>query len=247
MSTLTHIHIDLGNSRGKWRLLHDGVVLQQGTVDPETGLGLPNLAALDPAPLNPIQVVLASVADASLEAHLRSNLRDRFDCAIETLYTPASALGMTNSYTDPARLGVDRWLAMLAAWHPKQEDVVVVDAGSALTVDVVSASGQHQGGLILPGVHLSERALLERTGKVRFDDDVAHELLLGKSTAECVRFGIAHAQLGALESVAQRFSLQGHRWCFAGGAGQWLCQRMAIGGELAPDLVLEGIALMASE
>ena len=299
MSTLTELHIDLGNSRGKWRLLHANQVVSQGTVEPDTGRGLPRLDALEPSlalhldsrdsagdgtvdtqiriygggtvhgyeqaqdtdskaeqelrqadasqPLKftyPIQITLASVADAAVEAHLRSSLRDHFDCIIETLYTPAHALGMTNSYTDHTRMGIDRWLAMLAAWYPNQTDVVVVDAGSALTLDVVSANGQHQGGVIIPGANLSERALLERTGKVRFDENIEHELLLGRSTAECVRYGIAHSQLGALESIAKRFDLHNYRWFFAGGAGEWLMQRMGVEGQLEPDLVLDGIGLV---
>jgi len=251
VSALTELHIDLGNSRGKWRLLHSGQVVSQGTVEPETGRGLPKLEALqatlmpnDLKFIYPIQVTLASVADASIEAHLRSSLRDHFDCVIETLYTPAHAMGMTNSYADHTRMGIDRWLAMLAAWYPNQTEVVVVDAGSALTLDVVAANGQHQGGVIVPGANLSERALLEKTGKVRFEENIEHELLLGKSTAECVRYGIAHSQLGALESIVKRYSLNNHRWFFAGGAGEWLMRRMDVPGELAPDLVLDGIGLM---
>ena len=250
MSALTELHIDLGNSRGKWRLLHANEVVCQGTVEPETGRGLPRLDALETSLANgnakftyPIQVTLASVADAAIEAHLRSSLRDHFDCIIETLYTPAHALGMTNSYTDHSRMGIDRWLAMLAAWYPNQTDVVVVDAGSALTLDVVAANGQHQGGVIIPGANLSERALLEKTGKVRFEENIEHELLLGRSTAECVRYGIAHSQLGALESIAKRFDLHNHKWFFAGGASEWLMRRMGTDGQLAPDLVLDGIAL----
>ena len=99
--------------------------------------------------------------------------------------------------------------------------------------------------MIIPGTDLSERVLLEQTGKVRFDEDVAHELKLGNSTAECVRFGIAHAQLGALESIAKRFDLHAYKWFFAGGAGAWLQARMDVSGELAPDLVLDGIGLVA--
>lgn len=248
MSARTELHIDLGNSRGKWRLLHANQVVSQGTVEPGTARGLPRLEALEDSLANgkskftyPIQVTLASVADASIEAHLRSSLRDHFDCVIETLYTPAHAMGMINSYADHTRMGIDRWLAMLAAWYPNQTDVVVVDAGSALTLDVVAANGQHQGGVIIPGANLSERVLLEKTGKVRFEEDIEHELLLGRSTAECVRYGIAHSQLGALESIARRFNLKNHLWYFAGGAGEWLMQRIDVDSRFAPDLVLDGI------
>ena len=65
-----------------------------------------------------------------------------------------SACGLRNGYRDPAQLGVDRWLAMCAAWQQFPGSLCVVDAGTAVTIDVVAADGAHSGGLILPGVCL---------------------------------------------------------------------------------------------
>ena len=74
----------------------------------------------------------------------------------------------------------------------------VIDAGSALTIDIVSAAGQHEGGYIIPGAALMERALLLDTDRVRFDEEVGYALAPGTSTAEAVRHGIALAQAGAV-------------------------------------------------
>ena len=105
MAEITELHIDLGNTRGKWRLLHGGQRVAQGTVDPNTGRGLARLDSLDIEVIKPIQVILASVAKSSVEAHLRSVLRDYCDCMIETLYTQSTALGLFNCYASPDRMG----------------------------------------------------------------------------------------------------------------------------------------------
>jgi type III pantothenate kinase len=234
VSTQTELHIDLGNSRAKWRLISQDATQAQGIAEPSDWEGLPNTPLIG-------RIVLASVAQQEVVDGLIAVLESRYVAPITQLHTPAEQLGLKNSYAQPQRMGIDRWLAMLAAWYPRQTDVVVVDAGSALTLDVVAAKGQHQGGVIIPGAALSEKALLSSTGKVRFDDPVEHALALGQSTAECVRFGIAHAQIGAIESIRDRHNLQQAQWVFTGGAGQWMRHQLGGLGTYEPDLVLDGL------
>jgi type III pantothenate kinase len=239
VSNATQLHIDLGNSRAKWRLITQGETQAQGIAEPSYWQGLPNSPLID-------RVVLATVAQQEVVDGLIAVLESRYVAPIVQLHTPAEHLGLKNSYAQPERMGIDRWLAMLGAWYPRQAEVVVVDAGSALTVDVVDAAGQHTGGAIIPGAALSEKALLSSTGKVRFDDPVEHALALGQSTAECVRFGIAHAQIGAIESIRVRHHLHRAQWVFTGGAGKWIREQLGGLGAYEPDLVLDGLKL-ASE
>ncbi|MDP1069535.1 type III pantothenate kinase, partial [Klebsiella pneumoniae] len=72
------------------------------------------------------------------------------------------------------RMGVDRWLAMLAAWQRVGQSCWVVDCGSAITLDLLDAEGRHQGGYILPGLRLMQQSLLGNTAEVRVDRDVEH-------------------------------------------------------------------------
>lgn len=240
MSDTTELHIDLGNSRAKWRLIRQDATQAQGIAEASDWEGLPNTPLID-------RVALAAVAQQEVVDGLIAVLESRYVAPITQLHTPAEQLGLKNSYAQPHRMGIDRWLAMLAAWCPRQTDVVVVDAGSALTLDVVAASGQHQGGVIIPGAALSEKALLSSTGKVRFDDPVEHALALGQSTAECVRFGIAHAQIGAIESIRDRHNLQQAQWVFTGGAGRWMRDQLGEFGDYEPDLVLMGLQIAADK
>jgi len=150
---------------------------------------------------------------------------------------------VVNSYPEPQSMGVDRWLAMVAARHGHADPLVVVDAGTALTIDVVAADGCHQGGYILPGVRLMEEALIRETGRVRFSDTALVTIDPGQSTAQCVTSGLWIAAFGAISLVAKRYP--DHRIVLTGGGGEALLT-VGLRGEWRPHLVLEGLAIRAS-
>ena len=88
------------------------------------------------------------------------------DCDVHFARSTASACGVTNSYRQPRRLGVDRWVAMIGAWSEFESSCLVVDAGTAVTIDAIDDTGQHLGGQILPGVALMARALASNTSDI---------------------------------------------------------------------------------
>lgn len=108
------------------------------------------------------------------------------NCLIEVLTTPKQAYGLTNAYIEYQRLGIDRWLAMLGARSIGNNPCVVVDAGTAVTIDVVDHAGQHLGGYILPNVEFSANKLAERSGKIKLIHPNKPEIGLGQSTETCV-------------------------------------------------------------
>jgi type III pantothenate kinase len=185
------------------------------------------------------------VAGRAAETDLIALLARRWQVEPWFARSEAQTGGLVNSYSEPSRMGVDRWLAMLGAWRRAGERLCVVDAGSALTIDLVDVSGHHEGGYIIPGPHLMERALLLDTDRVRFDEDVPYRLSPGVSTAEAVRHGVALAQVGALALVLERAGVA-PRLFFCGGGGERLMQLLDRGGELVPDLVFEGLEIMAA-
>ncbi len=240
----TCLQMDVGNSSAKWRLCHDGEVLQRGryvATDEESARAL---LTLDPAPR---AIWISSVASPKAEQPMAAVLRDCYGVEPWFARTTAEAGGLRNSYREPQRMGVDRWLAMLAGRQRAGGRVCVVDAGSALTIDLVDADGAHEGGYIIPGPALMERALLLDTDRVRFDEDVGYALDPGRSTAEAVRHGIACAQVGALLSVLQRHCAEDTpALYFCGGGGEALMELANCGGELVPDLVFEGLERLAA-
>lgn len=237
------LQLDVGNSSAKWRLVSGEQVIERGKYRPDDKDSQTLL-------LNCVEhlehIWVASVAASAADEKLAVLLQKRWGIAPWFAQTEAHTGSLGNSYADPARMGVDRWLAMLGAREREQGKLCVVDAGSALTIDIVSAKGQHEGGYIIPGPALMERALLLDTDRVRFDEEVGYALAPGKSTAQAVRHGIALAQAGAVALALEQAGAEPMALLFCGGAGEALMRMLQRPGQWAPDLVFEGLAAMAA-
>ncbi|NUO73492.1 MAG: type III pantothenate kinase, partial [Frateuria sp.] len=144
--------LDLGNTRLKWALERAGRWSADGAAAWSEDLAL--LGATWQALPKPEAAFGASVVDDAREQTVAAQVRSLFGLEVTWLRTPASACGVRNAYPEPARLGVDRFLAMVAAHAAGAGDCVLVGVGTALTLDALAADGQHLGGLIAPGPRL---------------------------------------------------------------------------------------------
>ncbi len=239
----TCLQLDVGNSSTKWRLVNAAAIIDRGSYrrdDESAQKRLLHCAdTLD-------HIWIASVATPAAEAALAALLQAQWGIAPWFARTQASTGNLHSSYEKPSRMGVDRWLAMLGAREREPGRVCVIDAGSALTIDRVSATGQHEGGYIIPGAALMERALLLDTDRVRFDEEAGYALAPGTSTATAVRHGIALAQAGAVTLALDQVMGEPVALLFCGGAGEALMQLVDRGGQWLPDLVFEGLEAMAA-
>ncbi len=148
--TLTHdcLQMDVGNSSAKWRLVTaDTSIVQRGEYRAGDTHTLKQLLSISVAPE---KIWISSVADELSESKIRDILVGQWGVEPWFARTQKQTNTLLNSYTDPSRMGVDRWLAMLAAREKFPGRICVVDVGSALTIDVVAADGLHEGGYILP-------------------------------------------------------------------------------------------------
>lgn len=237
------LQLDVGNSSAKWRLVCGSTVLARGSY--RDGDEAAQALLLDSC--DELQHIwIASVAAPAAETKLLALLARRCDVVPWFARTESHTGELHNSYAEPGRMGVDRWLAMLGARARERGRLCVIDAGSALTIDIVSAAGQHEGGYIIPGFALMERALLLDTGRVRFDEQVDYALTPGRSTAQAVRHGIAVAQAGAVALAVEQLGSEPVALFFCGGSGETLMRLLPHGGHWVPDLVFEGLAIMAA-
>jgi type III pantothenate kinase len=101
---------------------------------------------------------LSSVLDPVRQQQLDACLRLKFDSGVTRFSAQFESLGITNGYQEPERLGVDRWLALIGAAGITRQNCFVIDAGSAITIDLLGSDGRHLGGAILPGVNTSIEA-----------------------------------------------------------------------------------------
>lgn len=236
------LQIDIGNTAAKWRLVTAGAVTARGRCRFAVGAGLPRDLLELPAP---DAIWVSSVASTELNSDLADACASHWGLTPWFASSEARTGDLVNSYAEPKRLGVDRWLAMLGARARYSGALCVVDVGSAMTIDLVAADGHHEGGYIIPGPALMERALLLDTDRVRFEEEVDYQLVPGRSTAEAVRHGIALAQAGAVATVLARCRQTGPALVCCGGGGATLLGLLEGDGEYVGDLVFEGLEIMA--
>ncbi|WP_432696875.1 type III pantothenate kinase [Marinobacterium sp. YM272] len=232
------LEIDVGNTFLKWRLReHSGAVVASQRVAAK---------ALSATLFNNLQgvelVLVGSVANEAFNARLADVVAD--SGLPEPLFagTRGYQAGVTNSYQQPELMGVDRWLAMLAAWKIAGDACCVVDCGSAITIDYLNARGVHQGGFILPGMHLLRTTLLNNTARVFVDPSLAEfSPRPGTSTSAAVTQGADFM----FEAICKRVldSLEPEMSLFVTGGDGELFHRVAGRGEWIPDLVLDGLEL----
>jgi len=230
--------VDIGNSQIKWLQVHGSEVGTWGSQKSCARSGDALMASLTSAGVLPQELVISSVADEDFNAKLAATFSTRGWPTPQFAASQSQQFGLTNSYSDPTRMGVDRWLAMLAAWCKTHNALIVVDAGTAVTIDVVGVNGMHMGGYILPGVGLMEAALTRDTQRVRFSDSAERSLLPGQSTAQCVTSGVWLAAHSAVQAVLSRYP--DYPVFITGGDG-WALMQMDIVAQWCPHLVLEGL------
>lgn len=153
--------VDIGNSRVKWAFGTAAGFIALGEAMQDVR---EELRALLDAEYEPGEIRVANVAGAEAGARVVVSLQERFGIAPILARSAVSGAGVRNGYVDPSQLGVDRWLAICAAFARYRTPVCVVDAGTATTIDIVDAGGEHRGGLILPGLTLMQSALFGNTG-----------------------------------------------------------------------------------
>jgi type III pantothenate kinase len=156
-------------------------------------------------------------------------------------------LGVTNRYHEPATLGADRWAALIAARQQSQAAQCVVDCGTAMTVDALSAAGEFLGGVILPGISMARAALLANTQGIRVAEGDEGSCL-ARATGDGVAAGSVFGLAGAIERIVaeQRRALGADaRVLVTGGDAPRLLPLLRGSVTHEPELVLKGLKLIA--
>ena len=245
--------IDVGNTRLKWAwLTTTGLSEQQAVVHRDTKPALWTAALFDPAQ-KPDRVLVSNVAGEQMAKNLSSLTKKIYGVKIEFVTATRQFLELTNGYLDPSLLGADRWLAVIGAWTKARTALCVVDAGTAVKVDSVDAHGQHLGGLIVPGIHMMREALLRKTGDIARAVEQSTPSMAGvlaNNTIGAVSRGAVFALAGmadrAAEIIEQSTGIKPQLFITGGDAGM-ITGTMRARGEIVPDLVLRGLAVIAAQ
>lgn len=247
------LQFDAGNTRLKWQLWKQFPeyrrTLSSGFInnDEDWEQALP--ALLDSVGKLDLVSVSAVSGDGRFE-RIRGFVASSQNVPIYRAETKKVFAGVTIAYKEPERLGVDRWLAMLAAHDMDlSETKIVVDCGTAITVDVLNASGEHIGGYLVPGVSLMKLTLASNMARLKYRDEVDLSTSLGKTTAHCIDHGVLSMAAALIEKVASEYP--DSIIVLAGGDAPKLEKLISIYKEgrvvLEPDLVMDGLVIAARE
>ena len=228
--------LDVGNTRTKW-LLSVGDGERSGVF----AAAVPSEQELLALPAGIHAVVCSSVRGQAFTQALEVECRKALGLVPTFFVADARWRSLINGYDKPEMLGVDRWLAMVAAWDLCASEVLVVDVGTAMTLDVIDASGQHQGGYIVPGYNTLVNSLNNGADSIQVPEAFSSGLGLGRVTAEAVHHGCLKMLLAMIEQ--ERAQWPKAQLVLTGGGAKLLCQALPDSVIYRPDLVLEGLIL----
>jgi type III pantothenate kinase len=232
--------LDVGNSRCKWALVQDGAWLQQGITGNTEWMALQHSFAALPTPA---RILASNVAGEAMAQRLQA-VCSRWKTPLEFVTARVDQCGVHNGYQQPERLGSDRWVALIAAWNRVQGACLVVNCGTATTVDALSAQGEFLGGLILPGAGLMQHSLATNTAQLLAEQGTLQDF--PRNTADAIHSGMLRATLGAIRH--QYGLLQARygevRCLLAGGAAGVIQPYLELPLERVDNLVLKGLQII---
>lgn len=258
---MTTVVVDIGNTRIKWARAEGGRLRERDNVlhqDDADGAIRALAESLGTGPVE--RVVVANVAGDELAAKLAAAVKARFGVDIEIVRTAAETLGVRCAYRDPSRLGVDRWVSVIAAYRAAAarpdgpRPACVINAGTAFTFDAVDVRGRHLGGLILAGPRIAADALAQSTRRIGATPPAAGRPaglgMLGRSTEEAVGYGALLCPAAAFDRaaaiVAAELGIPPVVY-LSGGEANVLHPWLETEVQVEADLVLKGLALIAAE
>ena len=242
--------IDAGNSRMKWGLRGPHGWERLG-VTPNGEIGALSLRAWQDLP-RPARVYGVNVAGEAARVRVESQLV-RWRLTPQWLTATDAACGVTNRYAEPSELGPDRWASLIAAWRRSTSTdlfppaCVVVNAGTAVTIDALDTSGVFRGGVILPGMRLMREALVSNTAGLKVPSGSFSPF--PDNTADAIHTGSIQAICGAVEQMRRQIdSNPAQVRCYlSGGAAPDIGPHITPPVEVVDTLVLEGVLTLAGE
>jgi type III pantothenate kinase len=242
--------LDIGNTRLKWAVLQGSNLSPQraSTYDDWTATEVRDQVLLPAGPLQ--RVLVANVGGAKVAQAVQDAAVAALGIQPEFVRSTARACGVTNAYPEPEKLGVDRWMAVLAARSIEQRSACIVCVGTAMTIDGLDPSGRHLGGLIVPGPDLMTSSLMRNTS------DIARHAAGGRvaaglfadNTLGAVHQGALHALSALIMRAIEAMSAQQlpePTLFLTGGASDQLIPFISTPARQIPDLVLRGLAVVA--
>lgn len=260
----TYLLFDVGNTRLKWAAVestqnpsdqqkklwaYSGSISTKSLQSPEHRAELANYIA-QTLP-KPDAIAFSCVAGIEAASNLKSLFPQWADIEWRQLHGSSPYDGVRTLYQEPDKLGADRWSAVIAARALSKSSALIVNAGTATTIDLLGSNGVHYGGWILPGLELMQKSLESSTAQLPLATRDESKLSFGTSTNQAIISGCDAAQIGAIGhaiAVAKEMNQNVERIWLDGGNAKILANEIeqlsrtnSIRTEVSEGLVLRGL------
>ena len=237
--------IDVGNTRLKWARSINNEIIERNLFAWKTETLEESLASQWRDLNQPDAIFVSNVAGDVIRDIISSWCETNWKTKPVFAAVTGISCGVSNSYPEVEKLGIDRWLAMIGAWNYCKKNVCIIDCGSAITVDVVNAKGLHQGGMISPGLVLSARALTDHTHALTAEQRKKFSTL-ANNTEDAINSGCYHQFIGGVQYMLKK--IQQHmggdvKYIITGGDAELILNALDLEMRYEPDLVLKGLYL----
>ncbi|MEP7352702.1 MAG: type III pantothenate kinase [Acidobacteriota bacterium] len=226
---------------GRWRLR----TIHEQTAD-EWGVLLRNLFSLSGLDLAQVDGVIISSVVPAVDQPLEA-MSQRYFKRQPMFVTPASDLGMPVRYDNPREVGADRLVNSIAAFAKYGGPCVVVDFGTTINFDVVSAKGEFLGGVICPGIGMSISGLFARTARLPMVDFREPEKLIGSNTVGSITSGLYYGFIGMIDGILERIMSElgpSTKTVATGGQGHVVTEASQRVKLYDQDLTLDGLRMI---
>lgn len=239
--------LDIGNSSVNWAVEEKGQFHMDGAFkydrnnfDKSLQDNLSSLQA-------PTQVLVANVAGNNIFDSLQNWVKQHWQLECWQPGVSKKFKQLKNSYNKTQEMGIDRWLAMVAAWEKHQTTLCIVGCGTALTIDTIDAQGNHLGGYIIPGIELMQQALIAKTECINVSTDKHASIDYAQGTQAAINNGAFFAATAMIDravmDIPKEANVLPKRVIFGGMAGL-INPLLKESFEYVPNLVLMGLLIV---
>ncbi|PTN13048.1 type III pantothenate kinase [Nitrosomonas aestuarii] len=238
--------IDSGNSYLKWAYFENNQCISHNKI---LNQEITQLSDSFSSLKQPDLILISQVSDQRIKDQISSFFKN-WGSEPRWIYPLTKQCGVTNNYDNPGQLGSDRWASLIAAWHKYHASCLVVNIGTAMTVDALSNDGVFLGGIILPGPHLMWNSVLLNTQIFNNNDDYRYEIF-PVETKNALYSGIIQSLVGSIERMRHLFHLNHgsppKNCIISGGGVADILPHFDFEYTFIDNLVLEGLNIIAND
>jgi len=242
--------IDIGNTRVKFAFLESGRLADSQTfARSKTGIKA-SLNSHFKGVEGIESIFVSNVAGDKIATQLTEWAEKKWQITPTFVVSEKKRFGVTNAYAEPEVLGVDRWLSLIAARQHARMATCIIDCGTAITVDIVTKYGLHQGGMILPGLNLMRDSLISGTSDLTDTLAESEFKTLAVNTQSAIQTGTLYTVTATIDRLMSDLKEQFKnriRFIITGGDAETIRPILPMNIAHYPDIVLKGLAYYARQ